>query len=56
VRCRQAHPPSQPAGPAWLPDGSFGTGGDAIAAAADQAASATLALIQGRAALRPAGT
>jgi AcrR family transcriptional regulator len=36
-----------------LIDGSFGAGEDAIAAAAGLAASATLALIQGRQALRP---
>jgi AcrR family transcriptional regulator len=35
-----------------LIDGSFGQGEDAIRTAADQAASATLALIQGRAALQ----
>jgi AcrR family transcriptional regulator len=40
---------------ALLIDGSFGTGQDAIAAAAGQAASATLALIQGRRALQPPG-
>jgi AcrR family transcriptional regulator len=38
-----------------LLDGSFGPGGDAVRAAADQAASATLALIHGRTALQPPG-
>jgi AcrR family transcriptional regulator len=40
---------------ALLIDGAFGPGEDALAVAARQAASATLALIQGRAALRPPG-
>jgi AcrR family transcriptional regulator len=38
-----------------LIDGSFGPGEDAVRAAADQAAGATLAIIQGRGALQPPG-
>jgi hypothetical protein len=39
-----------------LLDGEYGQGTDAARAAADQAAAATLALIEGRRALRPPGT